>query len=523
MKKQIISVAMAAAVSAGALVGVGCGKGGNKYAEGTHVIKILAQDMGYGIHWLENMGEAFAEKKEEEGVLVAFEVEGSLQDTTEAQLKAGPDINDTDIFFFEYPAHMGYAEDTMKDGTPLLAELTDLYKQEINGKTIEEGLYESVRNSFDYNGTGKYYAFPSINDTNGLYYDATFFEENEITVPKTTNQLIESAKNIRDNTDISPFIGYPGYWNFCVGVWWAQYEGLDAYNSFFNPDFEIEPTNAQSPYQKQLNGRRTALEILYSIVNDKANKDFCAPGTNSLEFTKIQTQFLLGKAAMIPNGGWMYNEMADEAEENTNEIKIMKLPVNSAIANKYGITEQALRDIIAYVDGDVATQPTFTTNKNYTVEQIVEAVKAARGLTCTSVAYTNPALVPSYSNELELVKEFLVYTMTDEANLIKFNTAGIMPVMKMDMSKLQSNNTFMQSKVNMMKSADYQIVSMCLTNAPFYFRNGLGLFNAPNNQYPAKLFGAQSEADSKTVAQFLSDEERHMQNNWEAFVIAARG
>ena len=483
---------------------------------GENILEIHVFDLGYGTEWVNKAAEKFME--ENEGVEIDVKI---LYNSIETMLLAGPEITTADILMGECTTHQRFVRETLDDGSPILADLTDLYDEVVDGetKTIKQRLYKSVEESFNYCGTDRYYGFPIINDVNGLYYNIGMFRDSGWSVPRTTNELIGLATTIaskvptaKKNKEVYPFIWFPGYWNYCLPVWWAQYEGLETYLNYFHPSQNIRPTSENSEYKKQL-GNKYALEVLNDIVNPSLHTNFSYPGCISALFTDIQTNFLLGTAAMIPNGGWMENEMKEESENA--DFGIMKMPVISELGVKLGITESELCSIISYIDGDTNTEPDFTSTNSLTKEQVMQAVIDARSLNSMSVSYAYPALVPAYSDAIPLAKKFLAYMTSSEARKIIFKNSGILPcsTSENDLTASRLDSTFSKSKLALYNVSNYQTVPMVNMSDPFYFVPNLMAYS--KNTYPAKIFGAKNPDDRMTVDEFLQKEIQYLEENWD--------
>lgn len=474
---------------------------------GDNILEVSVVDLGYGVDWIRNAAERYEELNE--GVTVnVYPFEGDV----DATLQSGPLVNTTDILMPEYSTHLRLVRETLDDGSPILADLTDAYDIVVEGETksVKDRLYTAIEEAYNYCGTDKYYAFPVINDINGLYYNYGMFEDNGWSVPRTTDEMIQIATTISDS--VYPFIWFPGYWNFCLPVWWAQYEGLDTYLDYFHPTQDVRPSDENSQYQKQ-KGNEYALEVLNQIVNPSLHSGFNYPGCVSAIFTDIQTDFLLGKAAMIPNGGWLENEMADEA--NGVDVRVMKLPVISKLGEKLGIGEDVLRLLIDYADGEITVVPEFTSSKGFSRQEVVDAVKRARSLNSCSVSYAYPALVPAYSDAIPLAKDFLAWLTSSEARKIIFETAGIMPctTSENDLEEQRTYSKFKNSKIEIYGMEEYEIVPMVNMSDPFYFVPNFMTYSA--NPYPAKVFGAQSEKDRMSVSEFLEAEIAYLEKDWD--------
>lgn len=503
------------------LVGVmlltnGCAvKKENKVESNEHTLEIEVYNAGYGVEWVHKLADKFEAANPGYDVVIT---ETRSFDMAESILKSGPKNNTADIMIYQYPYYMSLVSQRLSDGGEILADLTDVYESVADGetKTVKERIDSSLENIYNYNGTGKYYAFPTLNDTNGLAYNATMFKENSWEVPMTTDELLELADNIKDNgKGVKPFAWIPGYWEYCTSVWWAQYEGLEKYEAFYRPDYSVKPTDSASGYNQE--GRELSLTVLQDLLNPTSG--YSIDGCLTLEFSEIQAAFVKqNKAAMMPNGGWMIHEMKEKSYGE--HFAMMKVPVISALGNKLGISENTLRELIQYIDGgESGDAPAFTSRKGLTNEEVISAVREARYLNSSSIAYTNVALVPAYSDALEIAKQFLLYTTTKEAMQITFENSSMMPVVSseiydMDTSKL---NQFDKSKVELMKASQGRMVSMELANDPIFYMNGLRAYTMNGNIVPDKSLAASAAGDRRTAVQIIESERTYIDAQWEHY------
>ena len=518
VKKRIVFLALAGLL----VTSAGCGIRKNSDVKSDeYTLEIESINAGYGIKWLEELEKKFEASHDGIDVVV---VPSRNFDIAESVLKSGPKNNTADILIYQYPYYMSLVNQTLSNGSPVLADLTDVYNSVAAGETasVKDRIDPSLENVFNYNGTDKYYAFPTMNDTNGIVYNAKMFEENEWEVPVTTSELLELADTILDEGEgVKPFAWFPGYWEYCTSVWWAQYEGLEAYESFYRPDYNVAPNDENSGYNQ--NGREESLRVLEDIV--LYDSGYSIPGCLSLEFSEVQAAFVRQeKAAMMPNGGWLITEMKDASYGD--KFSFMKVPVISALGQKLGVSESKLREIIKFIDGgETGDTRAVSSTKGFTPEEVISAIREARYLNSSSISYTNVALVPAYSDALPLAKEFLLYLTTTEAMQITFEYSGMMPLVKSEIDKLDESkmNRFNKSKVDLVKSANGRTVSMEICSDPIFYMNGLRAYTFIDNVIPEKTLGAQSAKDRKTASKIIQEEKDYIAASWAYYRNIAEG
>jgi N-acetylglucosamine transport system substrate-binding protein len=145
---------------------------------------------------------------------------------------------------------------------------------------------------------GNQFVLPYYFNVQGWWYDPGVFARNGWTPPKTFDELLALCEKIKAK-GIAPitFQGkYPYYMLEGMLLPWAvSIGGIDAVNDAQN----LVPGAWKSPAILQA-------AKLIETLNEKG--DFLT-GSVGLSHTESQTDFLLGKAAMIPCGTWLDSEM----------------------------------------------------------------------------------------------------------------------------------------------------------------------------------------------------------------------
>lgn len=145
---------------------------------------------------------------------------------------------------------------------------------------------------------GKQFVLPYYFSVMGWWYDPGVFAKNGWTVPKTWDELLALCEKIKA-AGIAPITyqgQYPDY--MVVGMlmpWAYSIGGEEAFKSMQN----LEPGAWKSePVLKAA-----------QMIDELNKKGYFQNGATGLSHTQSQTEFLLGHAAMIPCGTWLYSEM----------------------------------------------------------------------------------------------------------------------------------------------------------------------------------------------------------------------
>jgi len=164
---------------------------------------------------------------------------------------------------------------------------------------------------------GKQYVLPYYFNVLGWWYDPGVFAKNGWTVPKTFDELLTLCDKIKAK-GIAPitFQGkYPYYTLQGMVLPWAQsVGGITVLNDIDN----LKPGAWKSP----------AVLKAIQMLGELRDKDDFEKGAVGLSHTESQTDFLSGKAAMIPCGTWLETEMHKQMPAGA-KMKFMLPPVDA--------------------------------------------------------------------------------------------------------------------------------------------------------------------------------------------------
>lgn len=322
--KKVITLVMCAVMCLSAAAFAGCKPNG----EGDYVFTIAYDNGGYGKEWLESAVEKFCAKEGIDRSKVLIEAEKGITAALETRLDSDTLIRDlciTEESTQRKWAAQGYLE-----------PLDDVFKMTLSsGKTVESVLQDGYKDMGYLNNVNgeHYYLFPFTQGAGGIYYNKTLFEEKKWEVPTTYDGLLALCKQIydeevRDQPDadkrIYPFVcsqDISAYWDLVVENWWVQLMGIDNFREFCK--FEsAEIFNPESVYGR---AKIEALQAFANLILDENGEDKGWVVVNSSDYNAAQMLFCQGRAAMIPNGAWLENEMKASIPEGV-EIAIMPTP-----------------------------------------------------------------------------------------------------------------------------------------------------------------------------------------------------
>lgn len=323
---------------------------------------------GYGDAFWKAVSEEF--KKTHPNVEFEIECDPSIGEMVNTSMMSG-DI--PDFIYCPSSNPSGLAQRLIKDQA--LADLTDVFEGELKGKILDGFLDTSLSQPY---GDGKIYLAPLYYTANGLFYNATLFEEENIEVPATWDEFYALGDSIKGKEiagkerALFTYQGgnAPGYMESVLIPIIASEIGTDALDDCF--------TYVKGAWDND--GVRKAFDVV-----SKIGANYMMEGTTGIDHTTAQTAVMNGSALFVPCGSWIVGEMAEIKGEEVN---------GKPFAWGY------------------APIPALDTTKDKYLMSSVEEV-----------------YIPKDAKNLDLAKEFLAFLYTDEA--VKLNaetTQGIPPV-----------------------------------------------------------------------------------------------
>ena len=271
---------------------------------------------GYGDAYWNQMVEKF--EADHEGVKINMTISPTIGDIIRPQIVAG---NAPDFIYLNTDGTDGVGRSLIKEHA--LLNLDDVFDGPNYAGTgtlrddITDGILESSKCA-PY-GDGEIYFAPFNNGPEGLIYNKTFFEENNLEAPKTWDDFFALGDQVKeiDGRALLAYQGiYPSYLEIMLWPAVANECGKEALTGIAN--YEEGSFNNE--------GVIKALNHLKEI----ADKGYLLDGTIGMNHTESQTEMMLGKALFIPNGTWMESEMKDAPREDGFEYAMIPTPAENA-------------------------------------------------------------------------------------------------------------------------------------------------------------------------------------------------
>lgn len=276
---------------------------------------------GYGDEYWNKIVELF--EASHEGVKVNMTISPTVADIIRPQIVAG---NAPDFISLN---------DTQEDGLILslikeqaLLDLTDVFEGDNYagiGKLkddIKAGLLESTKCA-PY-GDGTIYLAPFNTGPQGLIYNKTYFDDNNLVVPATWADFFVLGDQVDgiDGRALFTYQGiYPGYMEEILWPAIASSAGTDILDQICK-------------YEEGSFNNEAVLNVLKTI--QKISTDgYLMEGTVGLNHTESQSEMMMGKSLFITNGTWMEGEMADAPREDGFEFAMAPIPTDNASDVRY--------------------------------------------------------------------------------------------------------------------------------------------------------------------------------------------
>ena len=283
-------------------------------------------------------------------------------------------------------------------------------------------------------------------------YDLSDEMPNGNLAPNTTDEFLavcEAIKNepTKSGNDMGFAVGAcgtNGYDNTALTGWWAQYDGVKAYEDFFAGYYTTpgtEGTEFEERYLShkvfELEGRRKALEVMGHYLTPY--KGYYDARYIGMEFMQLQTLLLQGMYAFSYCADWFDSEMALVVEdmeakgEHVSPILLLQTPVISAIVEKLEyrennnayMTDDKLSFVIKCIDDKKAydvTRDEFAAKFAGAPELPELSENDYNKLKETRAQYTQAAInhtgaIPEVSNSKDVAIDFLRFLATDVCQL----------------------------------------------------------------------------------------------------------
>ena len=547
--KKMLSLTLAL-LMAGSMVACGSsgdgGWGDVSVGEGQTLLKISPFNGGYGLAWLDALKEEYEKKNPD--VVIGYSKTIVDRSTQTTAIKSGS--ADADLYFTSLPVHYDLYHQ-------YLADLSDVYTE------ISDAVNPSVVNWFK-SGENQY-AVPWASAVLGILYHKSFFANNNIQVPRTTDELLNAAKTItamRKNGSTSSYaFSYSDnedtgecYWDYMFNPWMAQYEGIDYYENYWECKLK-DGTQYDSRIVSEYKGVLRTLEVYEELLS--SSNEYNHRLSKDDDFTTAQFRFLDGEAQMMVNGDWIVQEMEKSGnydKEETEDVAFMKTPIISSIvetmpmweeasnvqytvdpdnntgnavalsADKKAAYESALVAIIDYVDGTTTEKPTNVSGIVISDADIIR-IQEARSITPTMVD-NHTIVVPKCSKNQEIAKDFIKFMYSQEGIALYANNVygtGLPANYTPDeIQGLVGNSAFLKSAYDMLVSDNTYFTFYSGGKDVTFTAGGLRPTYRTDGKTFVEVMISSAASIKETAYEFYKSSQTQTVINWENILFPGR-
>ena len=408
-------------------------------------LQIWCKKAGYGVDWLYDALEAFVEEdwvKEKYGTVTYDEPDTDGLATSGLDWLVGGGT-DYDIVM---PTG-GLTSGTYLDNYNMFEDLTSLYNTTIPGeentliqKMIPEIAADNLLTIKGHDNPVRY-SIPWVNGAHGWFYNETTLKQYLMTVdsdwtgdyatmPRTTNEFISMLDDVKDAIYQNPktrgkdwaiyhHAASASYWTSDATVWWAQYDGINGYNNYFELQNEYDEVDMTAAAENTESiGRLRGLQALDDIISYENGYVWAEDKLDSYTVTLGWLRYGI-RCVFTSNGDWVENE-TDAYKKNGEILRMMKTPVISSIVEKLSFgampnADEILSEIIRCIDlgmnVDDTARSCIQMGVDITEDDYI-TVKLARNTVSRIGGYG--MYIPSYSDAKPLAKDFMLFLASDK-------------------------------------------------------------------------------------------------------------
>lgn len=433
-KKLFKKIAMVALSSTLLVSGVACGGGGGSTGGGAdteQTLQIYVFDQGYGTQWCTDIAEEFKKQDWVKSAYPNLVIDIDTNDVAgfaKQQLDIGSKKNNYDLLF-------GAALSDFAGGTEILNLTESVYNKNLPGENVTYGdkLKDSVKTSFVYHDItvadpiDEYYMVPFQGGQTGILYNADKLASFNIEAPRTTDELYQAMVKIKEKGEY-PIIQSDDapYWTkHMMQVWWAQYEGVEGYNNFYEGEVIVDGFEQKSKGIFEQKGRLESLKVFEKLLkstNDKSSttENFIHDSSfGSNTFMVQQSAFLTGTGTFHVNGDWFDDEMKEmkasliKGGQTVYTIKMLRTPIVSSIINNCPDSSIANDAELSALIKAIDANKTELKGEGYEVTQAdFDKILEARFIVDGTNAGVG-GVIPSYAKGKDIAVDFVRFMGTD--------------------------------------------------------------------------------------------------------------
>ena len=388
------------------------GDSGNGDRNGNQ-LSIVCYEAGFGTTWLEELAKEFETAYDCKVVVKKSYINGEL-----ISLLNDDSVNDDIVMAL---GTMDNAQDT-----GLLVDLSDVYNAIPQGedKSIKDKMTQAVYEKL-LTDDGKIYQMNWANSVSSIVVNKTVLDKifpDGYKLPNTTDELIAFADAVKGE-GVYPFSLSTSisYWDYLHYVWWAQYDGYQAYTDYYhgyyhqkNADGTVDRIPATNGEVLDNQGRLEALKVAETLL--KKENGYVHKYAESMTWQESQIAFVgqgyagtdMTECAMMVNGDWLENEVQSYLISKEQELVMIKPPMISSIVEQLEDNSMSDETLSAVIDAVDAGETSYEGVSQNDFDRISEARRMVY-----SATFDHCAAIPAKSQNQELAKEFLKFMASD--------------------------------------------------------------------------------------------------------------
>lgn len=307
-----LSLSLAACGNSNKATGNTTSKGStDKKTAETMDLDVAIFEGGYGSEYWKEVAKEF--EAENKGVTVKITANPKIGDIIRPNIVAG---NPPDFIYLASSQKDGIAQALIKDKG--LADLSDVFTDELKAKMLPGFIDSSLMQPY---GDGKTFLAPLYYSPLGWWYNKNYFEKNNLKAPETWDDFFALKGKIKDRSLFAYQGSHPGYLEGTIMPALASELGINGLTDCLS--------------YKDGSWNKDGVVKSFNIFEKMGKEGTLMKGTTSMQFSEAQLEFMMGKAAFIPNGTWFEGEMKDAPREDGFKWGFCAPPVFSKDSEKF--------------------------------------------------------------------------------------------------------------------------------------------------------------------------------------------
>ena len=555
MCKKMTSFVLVFVIFAGLLAGCQQKRQVVLNEDGTSAIQnktaiVAYNSVGYGHAWLETLAAEFNEMYAEEGYKIELKISPDMAygNQPNLEIRKGAERNDVDMYLDAANLEnlLDASDKVMRGKGAVLVDLTEevwnkpaitLGKQE-ESKLIKDRFLLDDTNLY-YNGVkkefhGGLYVLPSGMElwSTGIIINPSVLAKYGYTtdnLPKTTDEFIAMCEKISASTKDTGIYAYSwpgsnasGFLAYLFFEYFAQYSGAENFLNFCmtrpHSEATLEEISQDGWKVYEDRGILEGLKAMEPIMK----KEFSPPGSPSMNHMEAQHELLVGKAAFMIGGDWLFYQMKDQYYEEASQCLMMNTPVLSVIGTECGITDAQLSQAVGMVDEDKSNEEIMSAIPGLD-EAETNRIREARNIYCGGeVSLRSGMCIPAYADGRDVAILFARFMCSEHAMKVIRNQGYKYNCYESADYAMEVETPYMKSVLANQDPGDGIYVAMDPSLSIVRANSGMLYFNHPMNIQPVTfknmIMNTTGEMTSERMFEAEKEYAKTQWSIWTAYI-----